>query len=117
MKKQRFSRKLALVISAILSLLTAFLTRIIGGMINVPIRMEWLPIVALIVVFVASLYVTLRLADDGGRTSAIVDRPKNISMEKIELNNSKLRNISADGTVTFKDIKATDSEISDIEAR
>ena len=102
----------ALILSAVLALLGGLLSDVVASLIRVPAGWEWVPVAALIVVFLASLPVTLALA----RESQKAAQERGVTIEQVELNRSEMRDIHGE-QVTVKGAKLTDSKISDIEAR
>jgi hypothetical protein len=109
----------AALISAALGLLGGLLSNVVANLINVPDGWEWLPVAALTIVFLVSLPVTIWLARNSKKEVGVrgLGRKDGVTIERVELVNSKIRDIHSNGQVTVKDAELSDSEISDIEAR
>jgi len=116
-RRRTVSTGCAVVISAVLGLLVALLSNVVANLISVPAGWEWVPVAALVVVFLASLPVTLSLARQSQKESEERGtKPSGVTIESVELNRSEIGYIRGD-QVTVEDAKLTDSKISDIEAR
>lgn len=115
---QQMSTVSAVLISAVLGLLGGLLGNVVANLINVPAGWEWLPIVALTVVFIMSLPITVWLArkseqETKERGSEGKDK---VTIEQVDMDNSEMSRIHSSGQVVVKDAKLKDSEITDIEA-
>src|SRR5688572_18717447 len=94
---QQMSTVSAVLISAVLGLLGGLLGNVVANLINVPAGWEWLPIVALALVFLMSLPITVWLAHKSESESSV--KPDGVNIEEVELKNSEIRGIHATGQV------------------
>jgi len=107
--KQIWSTRYAVLISAVMGLLVLLLGTIVANMIHVPARWDWVPVVALVVVFLASLPVTLAMARESRKAPREGDEGQESVGMKVEVaRNARLKGVEWSGDVGNVIIKGGD---------